>query len=203
MTYVPVSDLPPHRAMCTENVYYTRAGDNFVTMEHYMLEDAFGRRQKPKLKIYYELREGASKGNERSLYVLIGIENVGKYLAARPAIRIKPGKDLGITFSSTKFIECYNLVTQSTERNLNSDYFFAGGINDTAHPYTCLDVTSMTPTVDWVRRDELIRKAATDSILSFEYEVYAEGCTPENGEVKITAEDIMDFLRILKRKAAD
>ena len=34
-----------------ENRYYKRSGDSFYQMEHFDLEDMFGRRRKPKLKM--------------------------------------------------------------------------------------------------------------------------------------------------------
>ncbi|ARJ25694.1 ATP-binding protein [Bacillus sp. 17RED48] len=69
-TYVPESNLPPHRALLKLNQYFIRSGDNFVLLEHVHLEDMFGRRQKPNLEIHYEIIPGVTIG---------GIEGERKY----------------------------------------------------------------------------------------------------------------------------
>jgi hypothetical protein len=50
-TYVPETDGGPYMAMLGEQRYYKRSGDSFYQMEHFDLEDMFGRRQKPNLEI--------------------------------------------------------------------------------------------------------------------------------------------------------
>ncbi len=50
-TFVPVSDSGPHMAKLGEQRYYKRSGSNFYKMEHYDLEDMFGRRQRPSLNL--------------------------------------------------------------------------------------------------------------------------------------------------------
>lgn len=57
VTYVPRSDSIPHMAKNGENRYFKRSGDSFYVMEHFDLEDMFGRRQKPKLEIVCELSQ--------------------------------------------------------------------------------------------------------------------------------------------------
>jgi predicted HTH transcriptional regulator len=48
-TLVPEGDSGPHMAKLGEDRYYKRSGDSFYRMEHFDLEDMFGRRQKPRL----------------------------------------------------------------------------------------------------------------------------------------------------------
>ena len=50
-TLVPESDGGPYMALLGEQRYYKRSGDSFYQMEHFDLEDMFGRRQKPNLEI--------------------------------------------------------------------------------------------------------------------------------------------------------
>lgn len=46
---IPASDKPPH--MASDNKYYRRTSNASRQMEHYELEDMFGRRQRPALKL--------------------------------------------------------------------------------------------------------------------------------------------------------
>ena len=50
-TFVPETDAGPYMALLGEQRYYKRSGDSFYQMEHFDLEDMFGRRQKPNLEI--------------------------------------------------------------------------------------------------------------------------------------------------------
>ncbi|SHM37410.1 AlbA family DNA-binding domain-containing protein [Bradyrhizobium lablabi] len=53
-TLVPESDAGPFMAKLGEQRYYKRSGDSFYPMEHFDLEDMFGRRQKPRLVVIVE-----------------------------------------------------------------------------------------------------------------------------------------------------
>jgi hypothetical protein len=49
---IPQSDKTPHRAMLAEREYYKRSTEGFYRLEHFDLEDMFGRRQKPLLVMH-------------------------------------------------------------------------------------------------------------------------------------------------------
>lgn len=51
-TLVPESASGPHMAKGGEDRYYKRSGDSFYRMEHFDIEDMFGRRKKPKLALH-------------------------------------------------------------------------------------------------------------------------------------------------------
>jgi hypothetical protein len=51
VTLVPESESGPYMAKLGEDRYYKRSGGSFYRMEHFDLEDMFGRRQKPRLLI--------------------------------------------------------------------------------------------------------------------------------------------------------
>jgi hypothetical protein len=88
LTYVPSSDLPPHRALLGVGQYYTRAGDSFVPMEHYMLSEAFGRRQRPKLVPCYRIQLSSSNREVMHMVIFVGLRNTGRHLAVFPAVRL-------------------------------------------------------------------------------------------------------------------
>ena len=76
-TLVPESVSGRHMAKLGEDRCYKRSGDSFYVMEHFDLEDMFGRRQKPKLRFYALpiTGEGADEGLE------FRIQNVGRGIA--------------------------------------------------------------------------------------------------------------------------
>ena len=51
---IPESQSGPHMAKAGEHRYYKRSGDSFYRMEHFDLEDVFGRRPHPKLEFFYK-----------------------------------------------------------------------------------------------------------------------------------------------------
>lgn len=55
MSVVPASDSGPHMAKAGEDRYYKRNGSSFYRMEHFDLEDMFGRRQRPSLLLRLNL----------------------------------------------------------------------------------------------------------------------------------------------------
>lgn len=79
VTLVPESESGPHMAKLGEDRYYKRSTDTFYKMEHFDLEDMFGRRKKPKLKLTTRIDE---RGVHTSIF--IAIENVGRGTARAP-----------------------------------------------------------------------------------------------------------------------
>jgi Putative DNA-binding domain len=53
---IPQSDKPPHRANVADHQYWRRVSTGHRRMEHYELEDVFGRRMRPSLKLLVELK---------------------------------------------------------------------------------------------------------------------------------------------------
>jgi hypothetical protein len=81
VTLVPESDAGPHMAKLGEDRYYKRSGGSFYKMEHFDLEDMFGRRKKPKLALTLRLEGGGAHTD-----IFIGIENLGRGSAKAPYI---------------------------------------------------------------------------------------------------------------------
>jgi hypothetical protein len=78
-TLVPESDSGPHMAKLGEDRYYKRSGDSFYRMEHFDLEDMFGRRQKPRLSIILDSRPS---GNDSTIQALhFSFRNSGRAVA--------------------------------------------------------------------------------------------------------------------------
>jgi hypothetical protein len=77
-TFVSESTSGPHMAKLGEDRYFKRSGDRFYRMEHFDLEDMFGRRQKPDLHLSAVLMEGLGDERER---VAFSFRNTGRALA--------------------------------------------------------------------------------------------------------------------------
>ena len=76
---VPASDKPPHRAMLASREYWRRTTSGHLKMEHYELEDAFGRRLRPLLKMRVQLlSDTADPRRERLTFFL---KNEGRGVA--------------------------------------------------------------------------------------------------------------------------
>jgi Putative DNA-binding domain len=78
-TLVPESDSGPHMAKLGEDRYYKRSGDSFYRMEHFDLEDMFGRRQKPRLAIILDNRPSGADNYTLDLH--FSFKNSGRALA--------------------------------------------------------------------------------------------------------------------------
>ena len=76
---IPESDSGPHMAKLGENRYYKRNGQSFLQLEHYDLEDMFGRRKRPKIDLSVETRKPSNglRGQE----LVIRLLNTGKAVA--------------------------------------------------------------------------------------------------------------------------
>ena len=97
ITLVPESDRQPHMAKLGEDRYYKRSGSSFIRLEHHDLDDMFGRRPRPNLKLSYRVARGgydATAGNFASWnhHVVFSIENCGRGSAVGPYLAILLGK---------------------------------------------------------------------------------------------------------------
>jgi len=76
--FIPQSDKTPHRAMLAEREYYKRSTEGFYRLEHFDLEDMFGRRQKPLLVMHTD--SGNFPGDDPEMRVVkFSITNEGRW----------------------------------------------------------------------------------------------------------------------------
>ncbi|WP_405170123.1 ATP-binding protein [Paenibacillus sp. FSL H8-0280] len=186
VTYIPASEKPPHRAMFQDNKYYSRAGDSFIMMEHFMLEDAFGKRQKPKLEIFYDIYIATLTAEQSIFEVHIGIKNTGRYLATYPSLTINLNEGLDIK-------SAYNLMPllQINDRRRCT---FAGGIDNVVHPEQQIQILSLEPNQTWNSKDFIKTARFLDQSISFSYELRCEGCEMVTGVITITADQLFKRL---------
>jgi hypothetical protein len=75
---IPHSDKPPHRAMHAGREYYRRSSNGMRRMEHYELEDMFGRRLRPLLRLGINFTQF---GNSSTPGLTFHFLNVGRGVA--------------------------------------------------------------------------------------------------------------------------
>jgi hypothetical protein len=80
VTIVPPSDAGPHMALGGEGRYYKRSGSSFYPMEHFDIEDMFGRRKKPRFEVEFTV---ASRGSARSNGIIEHKNPIGIFLSNR------------------------------------------------------------------------------------------------------------------------
>ncbi|PLY01031.1 MAG: hypothetical protein C0622_07840 [Desulfuromonas sp.] len=79
ISYIPESLSGPHMAKMGEDRYYKRSGDSFYRMEHFDIEDMFGRRKKPKLSLVPIIKTRGQQFN-----IILSIKNLGRGSAKAP-----------------------------------------------------------------------------------------------------------------------
>jgi hypothetical protein len=81
VSIVPPSESGPHMAKAGEDRYFKRSGSAFYRMEHFDLEDMFGRRQRPLLSLIVRLvpQTGEDPHEELRFSILNSGRGVAKY----------------------------------------------------------------------------------------------------------------------------
>lgn len=86
---IPQSSKPPHRAILAEHMYWRRVSTGTRRMEHYELEDTFGRRLRPKLRFFGELRSRPEGDPHEELHFFL--LNEGRGVARHSGFHCKLG----------------------------------------------------------------------------------------------------------------
>lgn len=82
VTYVPGSSMAPHRGELKLKSYFQRIGDNFIQMEHFQIEDMFGRRQRPSVTANLSYKLMTSPPELHKYNLIIDLENNGRSMAS-------------------------------------------------------------------------------------------------------------------------
>ncbi len=93
LVLVPPSDSGPHRSR-PQGAYYRRHGSASLSMEHYELEEMFGRRRRPQLELYWKIKHQlwGDPQQGRSAVIHIGLRNTGRAIAKYPGLLLKDCK---------------------------------------------------------------------------------------------------------------
>jgi hypothetical protein len=98
VTLVPRSDSGPHMAKLGEDRYYKRSGDSFRRLEHFDLEDMFGRRPKPLLDLVSSYVRIATQVD-----IILSLQNNGRGPARAPYLAFE--MPFGSNLSNTRGVD--------------------------------------------------------------------------------------------------
>jgi hypothetical protein len=137
VSIVPASESGPHMAKLGENRYYKRSGDSFYQMEHFDIEDMFGRRKKPKLELYAHVR-----GSGPQTEITIGITNNGRGTARAPYLAFNAPAPFHLSIYGIDG-NGHEGLPRLHARGSELPLLFGGNSNYVIHPETTLQVASL------------------------------------------------------------
>lgn len=105
--FIPASDSGPHRAELGDKQYFKRSATNFYPLEHFDIEDMFGRRLKPSLHVHLVLSAGQEKDQREIRFF---ISNDGKWLAKYPGLLCR-------FLGGTKIVKATDHITDQSSSN--------------------------------------------------------------------------------------
>ena len=188
VTYVPESYSGPHMAKLGEDRYYKRSGDSFYKMEHFDLEDMFGRRQRPELMMKASLNRAWKQSLENSikLYILITLVNDGRGSARAPFLEVflpdsTQEDHYGVDGNGNRGLK--PIYHQQNNRSLR----FGANSEFVLHPGVSLDVTKLEKTYR-------IPDPEIEDIQII-YKIVAEGIALREETFGFTADEVRNFLQ--------
>jgi len=173
ITLVPESDSGPHMAKCGEDRYYKRSGDSFYRMEHFDLEDMFGRRQKPELEVTTRLQSRAADTK-----IIVGIKNIGRGTARAPYLAFNVTEPFRPSNWGLDGNRTHGLPKLHDGQVLKHRFGSMGGLvihPGTAHEVTSLELPGLNP------RPEML----PDVDIQLEYEISAEDIRSVTGSINL------------------
>ncbi len=167
---VPRSEKTPHRALLAGREYYRRSTEGFYKLEHFDLEDAFGRRPRPVLTLRLDLipRIGEDPHEE----VSFDLQNEGRGIARFIGLMCEFSSDVQVVANSRGF---QDLARLNKGRPIVS-YTDNTGV---LHP---VNVMTNIGTV-------IIRRAIKGTPLSFSVRWYCAGMTERSFSGNVSPEN--------------
>lgn len=185
-TLILPSDAGPHMAMGGVGRYYKRSGDSFYPMEHFDIEDMFGRRKKPKLSLYLDIKRGYSIGGQQGTrfecQIFVGIVNDGRGIAKHVALAIEVDKPRSLKLLSEHIGGGHDFLRLS--RPGSKKTIFSLGADATIHPKSSVTVTLIAFMVS------MAQQSVKDVVI--DYEIMAEDMRTVEGKRVIKGEDIKE-----------
>jgi hypothetical protein len=178
-TLVPESDQAPCMAKLGENRYYKRSGSSFYPMEHFDIQDMFGRRMKPKFEVticpysYY-----ISQSMHRIRFSLL-LKNIGRGLSRATYLELRlTGIELEENLLGLKLLE----YAQGNIIKLGEDY------NHVIHPKINFNATQLELHLS----DQKIEQWEGFGV---EYLVTAVDLPAQYGKMWVPKENIIDYIK--------
>jgi hypothetical protein len=144
---IPASDKTPHRAMLWDREYFKRTTEGFYKLEHFDLEDMFGRRPRPLLSLSHEVVRGSQGGGPAGSWVevkiIIKLHNSGRGSARAPYIEITASSPFQVFPNDS----LGKLLHFSREAQSNSSINLFGTSDFLLHPNTTFNIASVEATI--------------------------------------------------------
>jgi hypothetical protein len=188
VTLVPASDGTPHMAKLGEDRYYKRSGSAFLRMEHFELEDMFGRRPRPKLTLYSDVRRGSSTSGGRlrtsECNVVLGVLNEGRGVARAPYLVVRVNQPYSADLKEIHY-PCPRPMhlTWPVGPHVPGEMRFVANADVVVHPQIPLEVLIVSRNVSEGEKE------LPD--LCVEYQIFAWGARPVEGEKTLPGSDIL------------
>lgn len=187
VTMVPASDAGPHQAKCGEDRYFKRSGASFIRMEHFDLEDMFGRRKRPVLRMVHDVRRsvtiGTGDGARHKMIALVGIENSGRGTARNLFLELTvpaPFRlaDYGIDGNGREGLPRLAMAQG------DASIAYGGSGSIMLHPRQSVWITA-------IQCNEVSRAHATHPDLDFQFRLAADDFPLVDGRVQIHGDRIL------------
>jgi len=160
-TLIPMSYSGPHMAKAGEDRYYKRSGDSFYRMEHFDIEDMFGRRKKPVLSLEHKAKfthfSRSPHYCECTVLVLLSLANSGRGSAKAPYLSITVGEPYEIYKYGIDGNGRFGLPQLIRARGV-SEYSYGASSDFIIHPNTNLAVTAIATKVTITDTDISLKK---------------------------------------------
>jgi len=189
LVFVPASDSGPHRAR-PQREYYRRHGSTSQPMEHYELEETFGRRKKPKLELYARVaRRVGNRAEGFHALIVIGVKNTGRGLAKYPGICLRNCRAHGYGYDGNGNVGLPPLPTSHPE-----DLRYGASGERVVYPGVDFDITAIIHPLETItEKYQIVSIICPD--LKIEYEIYAEDMPTVSGILVLSTEEILKVIR--------
>jgi len=192
-TLVPYSDSGPHMAKLSEDRYYKRSGDSFYKMEHYDIEDMFGRRKKPILRLKYKFVDMQYLGENRiKVDIQLIIENLGRGSAKAPFLSLEKPSNWNFSEYGVDGDRNFGLPLIPENRNTFKGCKFGNSNDILIHPNTQLPVTNLRRIFS--KGEEFPQMDG----IKINYQVAAEDCILFSDILEIPGLEIHDYIKFSK-----
>lgn len=174
VTYVPRSELRPHRAQLAGREYYRRSGSSFYRMEHWEIVEMITRQQLPNVELEFAYK-WLTKISERHLYqLIIKIINKGNIMVKHFCIKLQIPKVIPLNFKDFEKEYINDEIILTLKGNMlplfpkESETITGSGSNP-SKPFLEYEVTDET--VDYLNQAEL------------KWTIYADNMPPKSGKI--------------------
>ena len=177
-------------ARAGEGRYFKRSGDSFYRMEHYDIEDMFGRRKKPVLKLGTRASIGSygeSPGLRLfDLLIYLSMVNEGRGSAKAPFLSLNVVEPYSVNSWGLDGNRNFGLPTLKSSR-ANTSRVYGASSDFVIHPDTSLDVTVVSARV--IEPEDGGREIPE---LKIHYKLAAEDAATVNDTLTLSPEDLAE-----------